>query len=363
MGIKGFAVAFAGKGSVISLKDLKNQTLAVDASLELYRAALGMASVKGLTDAKGRSTLHISVILANLVAYQTAKISTIWVFDFDPEKLSNSEHHNPLKIKELEERREKRDKANKKIEKLKQDDLFTDSDSDSNSDSDSDDKAAKEDGKAAKESKKKEIEKQEKIAFVLQSWMVNDIKLLLNFLDIKWVEAPKGVEAECLAARLTHEDVAEADAVLSSDVDALLFGATSLIKKNSKTKKYTKYDLSELLEDEEINQNQLIKLGIVLGSDMYKDKEKKLFFRIGPKSVIKKVKSGDLDGKFDDPDVKKAIDHFEMVCDVDSLEWHNENEDSYCNVEKAKHLIDWLVNEKSFNRARITKQIQKIIKL
>ena len=359
MGIKGFAVVFSESGSTITLKDLKNQTIAVDASLEIYRAALGMASVKGLTDSKGRSTLHISVILANLVKYRVAKISTVWVFDFDPEKLANNECHNPLKFLELEERREKRAKATAKLADMKSlvresnGDLFSDSDSDSDV----------EEPKPTASESKKEMEKQEKIAFVLQSWMVNDIKLILNFFDIKWVEAPRGVEAECLAARLTHDDVAEADAVLSSDADALLFGAAALVKKNPRTKKYDRYYLSDLLESKEITQNQLIKLGIVLGSDMYKDKEKKLFYRIGPKSAIGKIKSGSLDEKFDDQDVKRAIDHFEAVCDVDSLEWHNENEDAFCDVGKAKKLVDWLVIEKSFNRSRITSQIQKIVKL
>ena len=352
MGIKGFSAVFTA--SAISLKDLKNKTLAVDASLEIYRAALGMASVKGLSDAKGRTTLHISVILSNLIAYASAHINTIWVFDHDGSK--SPEPHNPLKSKELDERREKRAAAAKKIAKLRdledppESNLFSDSDSDS-------------DEPASLKDIAHEIEKQEKIAFVIQDWMISDIKRILDALNIKWVESPKGVEAECLAARLTQVDVAEANAVLSSDADALLFGATALVKKNSKTKKYERFVLSEILEDKEITQNQLIKMGIVLGSDMYKDKEKKLFFRIGPKSVLSKIKSGALDQKFEDPEVKCAIEHFEATCEVGALEWHNSDASPYGDEKKALQLIDWLVGEKNFSRSRITKQMQKAVKI
>ena len=367
MGVHGFTKMVTPEE--VTLVDLINQILAVDGSLELYRALLGMASIKGLS-AFGKTTLHVSVLLSNIIKYKLHKIDTIWVFDYDPEKLQNSDCHNPLKLLELEERRKKREVAKEKIKKLKEeakkekgatseDELFSDSDSDEDTEVASKPKAKP---KTATE-KKIEIQKQEKIAFVLESWMVNDIKLMLNLLDIKWVEAPKGVEAECLAARLTHSDVSEADAVLSSDADALLFGATTLIKKNTRTKKYDRFYLEDILEDKKLTQEQLIKVGIVLGTDMYKDKEKKLFYRIGPKTAIAKVKSGDLNKAFKDKDVKKALDHFKEICPVDNLEWHNDNEDAFSNKTKAKALIDWLVNTKNFNRARITKQIAKIIKL
>lgn len=352
MGVKGFTKVFS-KCDEITLKDLKNTVLAIDASLELYRASLGMASVKGLTDSSGKPTLHISVILANIIKYKLNKIDTIWVFDFDPKKMKNEECHNPLKLQELEDRRKRREKAKKKIKELKS--REEDSDCDLFSDSEEEESQSEKD--------RKEIQKQEKIAFSLQSWMVNDIKLILNLLDIKWVEAPKGVEAECLAARLTHDDVSEADAVLSSDADALLFGASTLIKKNTRTKKYHRFYLEDILEEKKISQDQLIQTGIVLGTDMYKDKEKKLFYRIGPKSVINKIKSGVLSEKFKDKDVKKAFRHFKSTCDVETLEWKNEDEESFTNKKKANLLLEWLVNEKSFNRTRIKKQLSKIVKL
>jgi 5'-3' exonuclease len=368
MGVHGFTKMV--KPEEVTLKDLSNQVLAVDGSLELYRALLGMPSIKGLS-AFGKTTLHVSVLLSNIIKYRLHKIETIWVFDYDPEKLQNSECHNPLKLLELEERRKKREVALKKIKKLKEDikkkhpdsinDLFSDSDTDSDKDIEVI-VNCKEKSKTIVENKI-EIQKQEKIAFVLESWMVNDIKLMLNLLDIKWVEAPKGVEAECLASRLTHGDMSEADAVLSSDADALLFGATTLIKKNTRTKKYDRFYLEDILEDKNITQEQLIKVGIVLGTDMYKDKKKKLFYRIGPKTAIAKVKSGELDKAFKDKDVKKAIDHFKEICPIDNLEWHNENEESFSSKKKANILIDWLVNTKKFNRLRITTQVKKIIKL
>lgn len=382
MGIHGFAKAFDSKEEV-TLKDLKNQTLAIDASTEIYRAALGMQSVKGLTDKSGRSTLHISVLLSNMIKNHLNKIDMIWVFDFDPNKAKNKECHNPLKLKELEKRKKRRDEAKKKIKELKKKqeellkskrdkmskkelaaqkkkekmaELFSDSDEDS------DEPTEKMSKMEESEKIKEEINKKEKQTFHLESWMVNDIKLILNLLGIQWVESPEGFEAECVAANLTSENVAMADAVFSPDADALLYGASTLIKKNIRTKKLERMYLSDILEEKEISQEELIKMGIIMGSDMYKDK-KKYFYRIGPKTAIKKIRSGKLDKAFKDPEVIKAVEHFQHPCDTDNLEWHNDSDDPFTNVESVKMLIDWLVNEKSFNRKRITNQLKKVVDL
>ena len=69
MGIHDFTKCFKA-ARVVKLADYANSTCAVDAMGEIWRAALGAKSVAILTDANGKPTLHISVILANIAEFK-----------------------------------------------------------------------------------------------------------------------------------------------------------------------------------------------------------------------------------------------------------------------------------------------------
>lgn len=101
MGIKDFSKTFEAV-RVVKWKDLKNKTVAIDAMTEIYRAALGAQSTHTLTDRDGNPTIHLSVLLANIVEMQSNGIKQIWVFDHDAEADANASFHNPNKINELE---------------------------------------------------------------------------------------------------------------------------------------------------------------------------------------------------------------------------------------------------------------------
>ena len=110
MGIRDLSKVF--QGTEKKLKDFSGYTLAIDGSTELYRAALGMKSIKGLSDSTGKSTLYISVILHNLIAYKKHNIKQIWVFD-------NAEINSYKKL-ELGERKRQKEKAKKKLSEVKE---------------------------------------------------------------------------------------------------------------------------------------------------------------------------------------------------------------------------------------------------
>ena len=93
MGIKDFSGTFKHTRT-ITWRDFKGKTVAIDAMTELYRASLGAKSVKLLTDREGNPTLHLTVILANIIAAQAAGVKLLWCFDHDAKSVDNAVHHN-----------------------------------------------------------------------------------------------------------------------------------------------------------------------------------------------------------------------------------------------------------------------------
>ena len=114
MGVKKFNKVFKFDKE-ITFDELKNQTLAIDAMIEIYRSLLGMSQRNILTDSKGRPTIHISVISALILNLFKARVNQIWVFDFDIRKSIRKKKGNVCKQKELEIRQQKREKAQKEI--------------------------------------------------------------------------------------------------------------------------------------------------------------------------------------------------------------------------------------------------------
>jgi hypothetical protein len=340
MGIKGFSKTFAPR--VIKQKDLKNLTGALDASVILYQSCLGMSSVKGLTDSSGTPTLHINVIIARVLNFIKSSIGAVWIFDYH-----EANYTSPDKSIELAKRRKRKSDAKKKINILKKNqedkksnkndcDLFTDSDDD-------DDKT------------ENKINQQEKITFTMDEQIVNDCKFILDCFDICWCIAPKGSEAEQLCAKLTTTDDLDfvCDFVWSTDIDALLYGSTQLVRsvKSNGKKVLQLYNLETLLIDNEINHTDLIKIGIILGSDHAPKTP-----RVGPKTVLRKFKDINLS-----VEQINAVSVFNKDIDLTTIEFHNELDNvEVCSDEiKINRLLDWL-ESKSFNRDRIKKQILKV---
>lgn len=340
MGIKDFSKAFKAR-RVVKWRDLSGKSIAVDAMTEIWRAALGAKNVKTLTDKDGNPTLHISVILANLIEVQSNGVKSVWIFDYDKTHDENVEFHNPAKIPEIMKRRKRRDDARRKIELLqsKQDELFSDSDNDSD-----------------KDNNDEEIAQQEKRAFSATKSMINDIKLLLNCFNVSYIEAPSGFEGEQIAAYLSSTEVV--DAVYSGDTDPIPFGAKVLLRKNPRDKKiyeYTQTDILNQIKEENTNvENPTLadirKICAILGSDYSKRTR-----GVGPKTVKKKYNELEIQD-----DQKKAINEFKKMPNMENIKVHNDENKAFTNC-YIDDLIDWLVNEKSFTKLRVTRWIEKIM--
>jgi hypothetical protein len=337
MGIKGFSKTFDPK--IITPKNLKGLTLAIDASVLLYKASLGGPSVKTLTDESGNPTLHIAVIMAKALNFEKVGAGQIWVFDYHEKGYSP-----PDKEFELVKRKTRRDAAVKKLSALKKekDDMFS---------SDDEDETPEQSADLKKTDLDKKINNIEKQCFSMSDTIINDCKFILDCLGITWCVSPKGVEAEHLCAALTNDDDVGCDAVFSTDADALLYGAQQLIREvKVKTKKVLQiYSLDDILNDAEIDMEDLTKIGIILGTD-HSPKTP----GVGPKTVLKKFKNIDLT---EEQEKVKAV--FKKTVDISKVKFSNEfGMDEICqDEEKINKLIDWLLSVKNFNRDRVKKQI------
>jgi flap endonuclease-1 len=318
MGIKNFNKLFTYSDE-LKFKDLKNKCLAIDAMYQLHRTARPFKNTSGslLKAPDGTITNHINGIIALIFNLKKNNIKQIWIFD----NLGKS--HNTLKELEIQRRKSCIESARKKLEQLP---LFSDTDEEKNNAIDRN--------------------KYERASFSLEMYMITDLQLILDSFDIPWIESPQGFEAEQLAAYLTNKTFhgIKADAVLTPDPDCLLFGAKNMIR-NDKLKNYI-YNLSIILKENNINKEDLIKIGIILGCDFAEKTPK-----IGPKSVLKKFKDIILTDHQED-----AFKYFtKPICEnaLAKTILHNLDTELFSNKEKISNLFNWLTNIKGFNTLRM----------
>jgi 5'-3' exonuclease len=300
------------------------------------------------------------------------------VFDHDNNSNKNAEFHNPKKLLELAKRKKRKDVAKQKLADLSmqttqttqstqttqttQDDtkdvlfsdmLFSDDDEDLQSSQPTDTQPTTQITDAqSTEDKKSSLEKQ---MFSVNSEMINDIKLILNLLNIKYVEAPAGFEGEAIAAYLSATD--QVDGVYSADTDPIAFGAKVLYRKNPRDKKIYEYTQDDILDqiknaNEEFadpNLNDIRTACIALGWDA---NEKTA--RIGAKTVLKKLHQIKLTDK-----QKEIKEHLEQVPN-NSLHINNIDKVAFVDCSHTV-LINWLVAEKSFSESRVLSWLKKVM--
>lgn len=336
MGIKNFSKVF--NPEIIKIKDIKNKKIVIDAYLVLYQSALGTSSITALTDPDGNPTMHLNVIIGKCLNFIKNKNDCCWVFDYH-----EKDYSSPDKQHELNIRKEKRKKACEKLDKLlqkdkKYKDLFSSDDEDTEE----------------RKNNKNKINQKEKEIFSLDEKMINDCKFILESFNIPYTTAPKGIEAEAICAKLTEEKY---DIVWSCDTDAILYGSKYLVRTiKSKGKKVLhQYNLDKLLNDNNININDLHKIGVILGSDHAPKTPK-----IGPGTVLKKYKDVELT-----EEQLKASKIFSKNINISTLKYNGFKKD--INIDEKKEnvnkLINWLVNVKGFNKSKITNRINTALSL
>jgi flap endonuclease-1 len=198
----------------------------------------------------------------------------------------------------------------------------------------------------------------------MKDYMLDDSQKLLGLMGLPWVQAPG--EGEAQAAHINKKG--DADYCASQDYDSLLFGACKLLRNvtisgRRKRGKVTievvpeVIELSKTLNECGLTREQLIDVGILIGTDFNPDGVK----GIGPKTALKLIKQyGTL---------KNAVPHLENVTFSDKIEEieeifrHPTVTDNYKIEWKEPDevgLVDFMCKEKEFGEERIKKSLERM---
>ncbi|MEM0333032.1 MAG: flap endonuclease-1 [Candidatus Aenigmatarchaeota archaeon] len=313
----------------IELKDLMGKKIAIDAFNALYQfltIVRDKDTGEPLKDSKGRITSHLSGLFYRTVNFIEEGIKTVYVFDGEPPK-----------FKKLTQ--EKREELKKEAEeKLKI---------------------------AIEEGRIEDIMKYAQATARLTKELVEDAKKLLDLMGVPYVQAPS--EGEMQAAYMAKKGDVWASA--SQDYDSLLVGSPRLIRNLNLTGRrklpnkevYVEIkpeliELEEVLTNLGISREQLIIIGILVGTDYNPNGIE----NIGPKKALKLVKEKktlenilkEIEWKFD-ISPQEIYDFFlnPPVTDNYNLVWREPDEEG---------LIKFMVEEHNFSEERIKNAIEKI---
>jgi len=316
----------------IEISDLKNRVVFVDAYNMLYQFLSTIRQPDGtpLMDNKRRVTSHLSGIFYRNVNLLSEGIKMVYVFDGEPPELKGKTH---------EIRSEGRELAKSRYEEARQE----------------------EDIEAMKRYSSQLIK--------LNDEMIEESKELLEAMGIAVVQAPGEGEAE--AAYLSK--VKESYGVVSQDYDSLLFGATRLIRNLGLARKRKTIsgwieikpeliDLHQVLNLLEINLDQLICVGILVGTDY----NPRGIPGIGQKRALETVK------KYKQPVLifKSVEEQLMSLPEKERFDWQEifelfhkpkvTNADFKFGKVDEEKIKEILVEEHDFSEERIEKQLEKL---
>ena len=315
--------------TTIRLEDLSGKIIAIDAYNALYQflAIIRQPDGTPLKDSSGRVTSHLSGLLYRTSNLVELGIKPMYVFD----------GARPT-LKEVEVKRRKRVKEEALV-------LYE---------------------RALKEGKVEEARVYAQATSHLKDYMAEDSKKLLDLIGVPWIQAPS--EGEAQAAHMTRKG--DADYCASQDYDSLLFGAPKFVRNitiSGRRKLPSKniyievipelFELEQVLRELGITYEQLIDVGILIGTDFNPDGIKGL----GPKTALKLIKEHETLEKAV-PHVKNAefpvepqrIREIFLHPEVTSnykLEWNPPDVDS---------AVDFIVRERDFSEERVRKALEKM---
>ncbi|MCK9595715.1 flap endonuclease-1 [Candidatus Pacearchaeota archaeon] len=316
----------------IELSDLRGKTICIDAFNTLYQFLSSIRQMDGtpLMDKKKRITSHLSGIFYRNITLLEHGIKLIYVFDGKPPE---------LKYKTARERQENRDTARERYEEARSEE---------------------------------DIENMKRYSSQLvriNDEIIKESKELLEAMGIAIVQAPG--EGEAQAAHLAKRSGIYASA--SQDYDSILFGAPKLIRNLTLAKKRKTIngwievkpeiiELESVLNGLEINLDQLICLGILVGTDY----NPKGIPGIGQKKALQIVK------KYKQPILifNSLAEQLLNMPDEDKFNWkeifelfHKPNVSNslfrFGKIDEKK-IRKILVEEHDFSDDRVQKQLERL---
>lgn len=312
----------------IELVELSGKRIAIDAYNQIYQflsIIRDRFTGEPLKDSKNRITSHLSGLLYRTSNLLEVGIRPVFIFDGEPPEFKQAV---------IEGRREAREEAKKKWEEA----------------------VAK--GEPAM--------RFAQAASKMTDYMVESSQHLLDYMGIPWIQAPS--EGEAMCAHLCKRGAVYATG--SQDADALLFGSPLLVRNLSITgrrkvpKKETYIevkpeliDLSRMLKEIGITQEQLIIIGILVGTD-YAPGVK----GVGTKTALKIVKEQKTleatiaEVGWDADILPEKIYNFFLkppITNKYKMEWKPADVDS---------LREFMIAEHDFSRDRVEKVIERLEK-
>lgn len=315
--------------TVVKLEDLSGKSIAIDAYNALYQflAIIRQPDGTPLKDSSGRVTSHLSGLLYRTSNLVELGIRPVYVFDGAPPALKEVEIKRRMRVKEqalvLYER-------------------------------------------ALREGKPEEARVYAQATSHLKDYMAEDSKRLLDLMGVPWIQAPS--EGEAQAAHLAKRG--DADYCASQDYDSLLFGAPRFVRNvtiSGRRKLPSKnvyvevvpevVELEQVLRECGISYEQLVDVGILIGTDFNPDGIKGL----GPKTALKLIKEhGSIEQAV--PYVKNAEFPVEParireiflhpnVTDGYKLEWREPD---------VEGVVDFICRGRDFSEDRVRKALEKM---
>jgi flap endonuclease-1 len=315
--------------TIVSLNSLSGKSIAIDAYNALYQflAIIRQPDGTPLKDHTGKITSHLSGLLYRTANLVEIGIKPIYVFDGVPPTLKEVEIKRRMRAKE---------EATIKYEK------------------------------ALVEGKIEEARIYAQATSRLKDYMAEDGKRLLTLMGIPWIQAPS--EGEAQAAYLVKKR--DADYCASQDYDSLLFGAPQLLRnvtisgrrKLPRKKVYIEVqpesvELNMVLKELNITYEQLIDVGILVGTDFNPDGIK----GIGPKTALKLIQQHGTIEKVV-PTLKEAQFPVEPQR-IREIFLHPKVTDNYQIAWKppdVEGVVDFLCRERDFSEERVRKALTKM---
>jgi flap endonuclease-1 len=313
----------------IKLEDLAGKIIAIDAYNAIYQFLSIIRQPDGtpLKDSTGKITSHISGLFYRTSNLIEMGIKPVYVFDGIPPA---------LKAAEIQRRKQVKVEAAVRYEK------------------------------AVAEGKPAEARMYAQVATSMKDYMLDDSQKLLTLLGLPWVQAPS--EGEAQAAYMAKKG--GADYCASQDYDSLLFGAPKLLRnvtisgrrKLPSKKVYVDIvpeviELSKTLGECSLTYEQLIDVGILIGTDFNPDGIE----GIGPKTALKLIRQhGTIEKALPhiknptfpvEPNCIRAIFLHPEVTDNYNLEWRGPNVDG---------LVDFVCNQKEFSEERVRNSLERM---
>jgi flap endonuclease-1 len=313
----------------VDLKSLSGKSVAIDAYNALYQflAIIRQPDGTPLKDRSGRITSHLSGLFYRTANLLEMGIKVAYVFDGVPPALKEVEIKRRAKVKA---------EALVKYER------------------------------ALKEGKVEKARSYAQMTSRLKDYMAEDSKRLLTELGVPWIQAPS--EGEAQAAYLTRKG--DTNYCASQDYDSLLFGAKLLVRnvtisgrrKLPRKPVYVEVvpevmKLDQGLRELEVTREQLIDVGILVGTDFNPDGVR----GIGPKTALKLIKKhGSIEETI--PELKDAEFPAEprriremflnpKVTDNYKLDWKEPS---------IEGVIRFLCGERDFSEERVSKALNRM---